>query len=86
AGAYYPSMAFLQRTALNLRLLVTALFFFQGLAVVWFFMQARGLGRFLRIALTVLVFVVSFLAQIVLVLGIIDMWFDLRSRFRGGRA
>ncbi|HOI80745.1 MAG TPA: YybS family protein [Synergistales bacterium] len=85
-GAYYPSMAFLQRTALNLRLLVTALFFFQGLAVGWSFMQARGLGRFLRVALTVLVFVVSFLAQIVLVLGIIDMWFDLRSRFRGGRA
>ncbi|NLO55967.1 MAG: DUF2232 domain-containing protein [Thermovirga sp.] len=85
AGSYYPSMAFLQKTALNLRLLVTSLFFFQGLAVGWFFMQSRSLGRFLKIALTVVVFVVPFFAQIILILGIIDVWFDLRSRFREGR-
>jgi uncharacterized protein YybS (DUF2232 family) len=85
SGVYYPSMAFLQRTALNLRLLVTSLFFFQGLAVGWFFMQSKGLGRFLKIALTVVIFVVPFFAQIILILGIIDVWFDLRSRFREGR-
>ena len=85
AGGYYPSMAFLQKTALNLRLLVTSLFFFQGLAVGWFFMRSRGLGLFLKIALTVIVFVVPFFVQIILILGIIDVWFDLRSRFREGK-
>jgi len=33
AGTYHPPAAFLQKTALNLRLLVTTLFFLQGLAV-----------------------------------------------------
>ena len=85
AGTYHPRAAFLQKTALNLRLLVTTLFFFQGLAVGWFFMSSRGLGRFLKALLTLVVMVVPFLAQLILILGIIDLWFDLRSRFRGGR-
>jgi uncharacterized protein YybS (DUF2232 family) len=86
AGSWYPSLSLLQRAGLNLRLLVTVLFFIQGLAVVWSFMRARGLGRFLRITFTMLIILVSFLAQIALILGIIDMWFDLRTRFRGGKA
>jgi uncharacterized protein YybS (DUF2232 family) len=53
--------------------------------VGWFFMGSRGLGRFLKVALTLVVMVVPFFAQLVLILGIIDVWFDLRSRFRGGR-
>ncbi len=84
AGSYYPGLAVLQRAGLNLRLLVTVLFFIQGLAVTWNFMQARGLGRIVRVLVTGLVFLVPFIAQIVLLLGIIDMWFDLRSRIRGG--
>ncbi|MDO9507822.1 MAG: YybS family protein [Thermovirgaceae bacterium] len=86
AGSHYPSLAVLQRAGLNLRLLVTVLFFIQGLAVIWHVMQARGFGRFMRVLVTGLVFLVSFIAQIVLLLGIIDMWFDLRSRIREGRS
>jgi len=48
-------------------------------------MSSRGLGRFLKALLTLVVMVVPFLAQLILILGIIDLWFDLRSRFRGGR-
>lgn len=84
AGSYYPGLAVLQRAGLNLRLLVTVLFFIQGLAVTWYFMEAKGLGRLVRVVLTGLVLLVPFIAQIVLILGIIDMWFDLRSRIRGG--
>jgi len=84
AGTAYPALAVLERAGLNLRLLVTVLFFIQGLAVVWFFLQSRGFGRVAGVFATVFVFFVPFIAQIVLVLGIIDMWFDLRSRVRGG--
>lgn len=86
AGSYYPTFAVLQRAGLNLRLLVTVLFFIQGLAVTWNIMQARGLGLLARFLSTGLIFLVPFIAQIVLILGIIDMWFDLRSRVRGGRS
>ncbi len=73
---------YLARAGLNLRLLVTALFFVQGLSVVWCFMTSKGLGPVLRTVLAIVILVVTFLAQIVLLLGIIDMWFDLRSRIR----
>ena len=86
AGSHYPALAVLQRAGLNLRLLVTVLFFIQGLAVTWNVMEAKGLGRLVRFLLIGFVFLVSFIAQIVLILGIIDMWFDLRSRVREGRS
>ena len=85
-GSHYPALAVMQRAGLNLRLLVTVLFFIQGLAVAWNVMEARGFGRLVRFLVTGIVFLVSFIAQIVLILGIIDMWFDLRSRVRGGRS
>ncbi len=84
AGNYFQGLSFLEKAGLNLRLLITVLFFFQGLAVAWYLMQTRGFGRVARFGVTALIFFVSFLAQIILILGIIDMWFDLRSRFRGG--
>jgi len=85
-GSHYPAMAVMERAGPNLRLLVTVLFFIQGLAVIWNVMEAKGFGRLARFLVTGLVFLVSFIAQIVLILGIIDMWFDLRSRVRGGRS
>ena len=85
-GSHYPALAVMQRAGLNLRLLVTVLFFIQGLEVAWNVMEARGFGRLVRFLVTGIVFLVSFIAQIVLILGIIDMWFDLRSRVRGGRS
>ncbi len=86
AGIYFQGFSFLERAGLNLRLLITVIFFFQGLAVAWYLMETRGFGRFARFGVTALIFLISFLAQITLILGIIDMWFDLRSRFRGGKA
>lgn len=70
------------RIGMNLRILVMILFYLQGLAVAWAFMCAKGAPKILRFIGVFLTLFVPLLTQLVLLLGIIDMWFDLRSRMR----
>jgi len=70
------------RIGMNLRILVMILFYLQGLAVAWAYMRHKGTGRVLRYTGVVLSLFVPLLTQVILLLGIIDMWFDLRSRMR----
>jgi uncharacterized protein YybS (DUF2232 family) len=70
------------RIGMNLRILVMILFYLQGLAVAWAYMCHKGAGRVLRYTGVVLTLFVPLLTQVILLLGIIDMWFDLRSRMR----
>jgi uncharacterized protein YybS (DUF2232 family) len=70
------------RIGMNLRILVMILFYLQGLAVAWAYMCYKGAGKVLRYTGVVLTLFVPLLTQVTLLLGIIDMWFDLRSRMR----
>lgn len=67
---------------INIRILVSMLFFFQGVSVVWFLLKDRGLGPVSRTAILGVLSLVPVLSQLVLVVGIVDMWYDLRKRFR----
>ena len=67
---------------INIRILVSMLFFFQGVSVVWFVMKNRGLGPVVRWVIVGLLALIPLLSQLVLVAGIVDMWYDLRKRFR----
>jgi uncharacterized protein YybS (DUF2232 family) len=70
------------RIGMNLRILVMILFYLQGLAVAWAYMCHKGAPKILRYIGAVLTLFLPLLTQLVLLLGIIDMWFDLRSRMR----
>jgi len=67
------------RVGVNLRILVSMLFFLQGSAVVLAFLKSKKIGAW-RWGVFVLLLMVPILSQLALVLGIIDMWFDIRSR------
>ncbi|HOO64337.1 MAG TPA: DUF2232 domain-containing protein, partial [Synergistaceae bacterium] len=67
------------KIGVNLRILVSMLFFLQGSAVVLAFLQAKKIGAW-RWGVFVLFLLVPLLSQLALILGIIDMWFDIRSR------
>lgn len=67
---------------INIRILVSMLFFFQGISVVWFLLKDRGLGPVVRSIILGVLALVPLLSQMVLVVGIVDMWYDLRKRFR----
>jgi len=64
-----------------LRLVVTMLFFLEGAAVLWYFLARKGVPIALRIVACVFVVLVPFLSNALVILGIVDLWLDLRSRF-----
>ena len=72
------------KIGVNLRILVSMLFFLQGSAVAMAFLRSKGVGGW-RWILFGLLLLIPFLSQIALILGIIDMWFDIRSRIGIGR-
>ncbi|HPU77414.1 MAG TPA: YybS family protein [Thermosynergistes sp.] len=72
---------FLFLVGLNLRLVVTMLFFLEGAAVLWYFLARKGVPIALRVMACVFVVLVPFLSNTLVILGIVDLWLDLRSRF-----
>ncbi len=68
------------KIGLNLRILVSMLFFLQGGAVILHFLRPfLGKGRWVVFGIFLLF---PLLSQITLVLGLTDIWFDFRSRMR----
>ncbi|MBN1334281.1 MAG: YybS family protein [Synergistales bacterium] len=66
----------------NLRLLVNMVFLLQGLSLAWWFLSLKKVHSLIRGSMIVLVLFIPFMSQVALLLGIIDMWFDLRHRIR----
>ncbi|SMG21450.1 YybS family protein [Dethiosulfovibrio salsuginis] len=72
----------LSRIGLNLRLLVSMIFMVQGLSLIWDYMDYRSISRGWRIALITLVVLIPLLSQIAVVLGLTDLWANIRTRYR----
>ncbi len=72
----------LSRVGLNLRLLISMMFMIQGLSLTWDYMEYRSLSRFWRIALASLIVFIPILSQIAVVLGLTDVWANIRTRYR----
>jgi hypothetical protein len=64
--------------AVNVFAVALACYFFQGLAIVSFFLQRFGLPRGLRIATYVVIALQYIAAGLVLALGVFDLWGDFR--------
>lgn len=63
---------------LNLLLVTGLLYCFQGIAIVLFYFYKWSVPRFLRAIIYVILFFQSFGAIFLAILGVIDIWFDLR--------
>lgn len=72
----------LSRVGLNLRLLVSMIFMVQGLSLIWDYMDYRTISRGWRIALITLVVLIPLLSQIAVVLGLTDLWANIRTKYR----
>jgi len=75
------------RIGTNVRMLVNFLFLFQGLSLLWYFLEKgagafRGVGRFFRTFVIIVVVLVPVLSTAAVMAGIVDMWLDLRTRLR----
>ena len=82
-GGTGPWAAWLSKAGTNLRLLVSLLFMIQGMSVAWSLLGGTRISsktaRGLIIFFAVLVPVLSYL---LIILGLVDIWWDLRARFR----
>lgn len=63
---------------LNLLLVTGLLYCFQGIAIVLFYFYKWSVPHFLRAIIYVILFFQSFGAIFLAILGVIDIWFDLR--------
>lgn len=66
----------------NLMEVLRALFMVEGIALSWYYMAARGIAKPLRIAFAVVGTLFSPLSYILSLVGIFDIWYDLRARAR----
>ncbi|MGM9986857.1 MAG: YybS family protein [Bacillaceae bacterium] len=65
---------------LNFLLLFQLLAIFQGITFVFFFFHKKGINKIWRVLFVVMLFFIPLLFSIVMLLGIIDLGFSLRSR------
>lgn len=64
--------------AANLMLVLVVIYFFQGLAVMAFWMDKKNAPRLVRVSIYLLVAVEFFLALLVAAAGLFDTWFNFR--------
>lgn len=62
----------------NLLLVLSLVYFFQGLAVLAFWLGKKNAPRILRVGIYLLVAVEIFLALLVALVGLFDLWFNFR--------
>ncbi|HIJ96398.1 MAG TPA: YybS family protein [Desulfuromonadales bacterium] len=65
--------------ALNILLVVSVLYFFQGMAVVKTVIERQALAGILRIGLYVMLIFQPYLAAFVAAIGLCDLWVDFRT-------
>jgi len=67
---------------LNALIIISHAYFFQGLAIVASYFQARAWGRIFRWVIYLLILSQIYIMMIVTGLGLFDTWFDFRNRIR----
>jgi uncharacterized protein YybS (DUF2232 family) len=65
--------------ALNMLLIITLLYFFQGMAVVTALVRRSSVSAFVRIALYALLIIQPYLLALVAGIGLFDLWVDFRT-------
>lgn len=65
---------------INGLILIFTIYFFQGVAIVAFICEKRGLPRFVRIFIYSMIALQQILLLLVVALGIFDMWFEFRKK------
>ncbi|MFW5998834.1 MAG: DUF2232 domain-containing protein [Halanaerobiaceae bacterium] len=62
----------------NLNILLLFLSMIQGFAVGLYYLESKDLGKFIKIFYVISVFIIPLLPLLLALLGLIDMWFNLR--------
>jgi uncharacterized protein YybS (DUF2232 family) len=74
--------SYLFTAVLNISIVLQWCLIIQGLSFIYFYAHEKGWTKSIPIALTICIFILPFLLNIVRILGIIDLGFDLRKRLK----
>lgn len=80
---YGGTKGLLLKVGLNLRLLVSSLFIIQGLSVAAYFLKRKNVNNFVIGLMIAAVILIPMLSQLVTIVGIFDICWDLRVRYGG---
>lgn len=69
------------KVGINLRLLVSLLFMIQGMSVAWCLLgKTRVSGKVARGLIIFVSILVPVLSYMLIIVGLVDIWWDLRTR------
>lgn len=67
----------------NLMEVLRAIFMIEGLSLCWYYMTSKGIHRAVKIGFSIFCVIFLPISYILSMVGIFDIWYDLRSRIRG---
>ncbi len=80
-GGHGPWATTLSKAGINLRLLVSLLFMVQGVSVTWALLgRTRFSSRTARGLIIFVAVLVPILSYLLIIVGLVDIWWDLRTR------
>ncbi|MBW1788612.1 MAG: YybS family protein [Deltaproteobacteria bacterium] len=76
----------LQLAAVNALIVLAAVYAFQGISIVLFFLNKYNVAPWLRIGVYILIFLQQIFVALLAIAGLFDQWFDFRKIHRKGKA
>ena len=78
----FPDEGLYRMLSLNLMEVLRGIFLIEGLSLLWYFMSAHKLNRAVRVALTLFCAFFAPVSYVLSMVGIFDIWYDLRKRIK----
>lgn len=83
AGKAFPDERVYRVVSANLMEVLRAIFMLEGLSLCWYYMASRRISRVLKLTFSLFCVLFSPVSYILSMVGIFDIWYDLRTRIRG---
>jgi len=82
AGKSFPEQRVLSMLSANLMEVLRGIFLIEGISLCWYYMTRRGINRGLKMAAALFCMFFPPVSYILSMVGIFDIWYDLRNRVR----
>lgn len=82
ASKAFPDQVAYRIISANLMEVLRAIFMVEGLSLCWYYMTARGISKAVKVPFSLFCVLFSPVSYILSMVGIFDIWYDLRTRIR----
>ncbi|MCD7951611.1 MAG: YybS family protein [Synergistaceae bacterium] len=82
ASKAFPDDGLYRMLSLNLMEVLRGIFLVEGLSLLWYFMSAYKVNKAIRVILTLFCAFFATVSYVLSMIGIFDIWYDLRRRIK----